>query len=174
MQHLYDAPVESRYSSDFIYRGTGAALAGFLPLFCLIGWLSELDLLGTAYATAVCSGSILLAAVTSYRGLTVDGKRRRYRFYWWILCFRLGSWQNLPAVTRVVVLPFAQRHTFAIDGPNYHQQPSVISHERGWKVILSVADSAIGIVVKKSSRKTATKRAIELAGILGLELQIRE
>ncbi|QDA61375.1 hypothetical protein [Hymenobacter jejuensis] len=117
--------------------------------------------------------SLIVACVLGFSStdFALDPSRRRYRYFATVLGMKVGTWQPLPPVNRVVVkffseLPIAGRRGWQVNNPVHY-----------YIVMLSVGQSAKGIIVKKfheSEKPEALELADELAAYLDVEVALFE
>ncbi|RTQ48222.1 hypothetical protein EJV47_17495 [Hymenobacter gummosus] len=124
--------------------------------------------LGIYLRQPVLSGICLLLALMPFalsKGLEVDLPNSRLRHFTKIGGLRIGEWEELPPVSRVVVKYFSQLGTSGRPGRMRTDQ------EAFWVVMLSVAGSANGIVVERLAL-TAKADALQLAATLAKPLGV--
>lgn len=164
--HEYDGKVRHLSSPT-------ARLAGFV-LMAVGGAAVVSALLDLIRAEAtwlqLASGPVLLGVgflmVSSYEGITLNTRTRRYRNYTWMAGFRRGEWLHLPTVTRILVSPFNSAYVLR-DGI----APGMTVQQHGlYRVLLSVENSRVGIVAAIAKQNEALAKAERLSQLLAVEL----
>ncbi|MCC2546671.1 hypothetical protein LJY25_09480 [Hymenobacter sp. BT175] len=162
----YDGRI--RYSSSPAARLAGFALmvtGGLAMLSSLVGLLSS----GVTFLRLLAGPSVVLVGflmVSSYEGITLDARTKRYRVYQWILGFRHGEWQALPNVVRVTVSPFNAAYVM-----NDAIAPSMTVQRQGlYRVLLSIENARIGIIAAIARQDQALEKAARIASLFGVEV----
>ncbi|GAA4384263.1 hypothetical protein [Hymenobacter koreensis] len=135
-------------------------------------WLRALFLIGLGifFRQPVMSGiCFTLAALPFFtaKGVAFDIPNRRYRHFSKIGGLRIGRWEQLPSVSRVVAKYFSQLGTSGKPGRMRTDREEYLV------VMLSVEGSATGIIVERLALE-AKSEALELAEDLARPLGIPE
>ncbi|WP_133272201.1 hypothetical protein [Hymenobacter radiodurans] len=154
-------PSTARFAG-FVFLGLG----GFILLTSVAGLLSGEVTLIQLLAGPICL-ALGYAMVTSYEGITIDARTKRYTNYNWVAGFRQGEeWLHLPEVVRITVAPFNAAYVM-----NDSIAPSMTVQERGlYKVLLSIQNSRVGIIAAIEKQDQALIKAENLKQILGVEI----
>jgi len=150
-----------------------ARFAGYVVLglggLALLNTLAEL-FLGEVTVLQLLSGPLFLGLgyvmLTSYEGITLDARTRRYRNYNWIAGFRQGEWVHLPEVVRITVSPYNSAYVV-----NDAIAPSMTVQQRGlYRVLLSIENSRVGIIAAIEKQDKALAKAELLEQVFGVEV----
>jgi hypothetical protein len=161
----FDAKIRPQFAGPARWGGyllTGAGAIGCVSAAADLLLTQSLDLFGWLVATAITATGVIM--LTSYEGITIDRPGRRYRNYTWLLGWRSGEWQRLPPLTRVTLTPYTATQTYA-NGI----APGITVRESGqYRVLLSVQNSAVGIIAAIRPKAQAEQQAAYLSDILDI------
>ncbi len=163
----YDGLIKPLFPSAA--RFVGSILLG-LGVFALFSTAASL-ISGEFTLLQLVSGPLCLALgyimVTSYEGITLDARTRRYRNYNWIAGFRQGEWIHLPEVVRITVSPFNAAYVVS-----NAIAPSITVQQRGlYRVLLNIHNSRIGIIAAIQKQDKALEKAALLKQVFGVEVE---
>jgi hypothetical protein len=105
----------------------------------------------------------------THKGISIDAAKQRYRFYTWLAGVRIGSWEHLPSIERVVLKFYSSLSTISSVSGSGHT--STIQ-AKDYILLLSVKDSSEGIVIYRyplDDRDEALFLASRLAKMLAIE-----
>lgn len=131
-------------------------------------------ILTKAPVLGLMSLGIGLTLATTYQGIEFDLQRRRYRNFFWVLGYYGGSWQRLPATSRVVLKPHSDvviRRSGSMAGNAASERYQHLT------LLLSVPGSIIGEVMAEfplRQRQRAVATGQWIADLLGVPLLILE
>jgi hypothetical protein len=115
-----------------------------------------------------CIGvGVALLFGTTQKGVELDIQAQRYRFFTLIIGFRIGSWEPLPNIQRVVMKYYSDLVT--------HGRPGRMrtDSDRRYIVMLSVPNSTQGIIIHETyGYEPAMKLTQALADFLGVEVKV--
>jgi hypothetical protein len=112
---------------------------------------------------------IALLTGTMRKGMEIEIETQRYRFFTLILGFRIGDWQNLPNIQRVVMKYYSDKVT--------HGKPGRMRTDADQRYIImfSIPDSTQGIIIHESyGYEPALNLTKALSNFLGIEAKVYE
>jgi hypothetical protein len=115
-----------------------------------------------------CIGvGIALLFGTTQKGVELDIQAQRYRFFTLIIGFRIGSWETLPNVQRVVMKYYSDLVT--------HGKPGRMrtDSDRRYIIMFSVPNSTQGVIIHETyGYESAMNLTKSLADFLGVEAKV--
>ncbi|GAB2450945.1 hypothetical protein GCM10011375_36300 [Hymenobacter qilianensis] len=110
---------------------------------------------------------IAILTGTTRKGIEVETDAQRYRFFTLILGFRIGEWEILPNVQRVIMKYYSDLVT--------HGKPGRMRTDADQRYIImfSIPNSTEGVIIHKSyGRQSALDLTYALADFLGVEAKV--
>ena len=167
--NYYDGVLSRPFLAEHWYQGFVAAVISLFIFVLLICTLVDVSLDVAALIIAPFSLLLLAASVTQQQRFELDTNLQRYRSCLWVLGFRFGEWQPLPAITSVVIRHRPHKHLLPLeDDGNIHV--GIVATENKWQVLLRVVDSPLGIIAAYVSQTQAVLDTEILGTLLGVEV----
>ncbi|MBC8082564.1 MAG: hypothetical protein H7Z21_05075 [Hymenobacter sp.] len=166
---LYERVLLKPLLSEEYHKAFVACLAGTLPILALSSvFFSLSDPAPFIVVLLAFYALIITAIITQCQSITIDFEGRYYRISTRVLGYHFGQWHTLPLITKIIVTPYVHRHRLPLTerASGDPVTTEFFAHERGYRVLLSVANSEIGIIAAWCSEKTALIRAEELSALL--------
>lgn len=165
----YDGVLSRPFLADYWYQGLVAAVTSLFLFTLLICTLIDLSLEVAACIVAPFSLLLLIASVTQHQRFELNKTSQRYRSCLWVIGFRFGEWQSLPAIDSIAVRHLSRKYLLPLED-DYTIHVGIVSTEDKWQVLLRVVGSPVGIVAAYVSQGQATLDAATLAALLEVEV----